>query len=143
MSLHNWADAQEQNKGLPTTLLYQRYQNYKHLSEMRSSAGKFLTLQPILACAVYNVCQKSLEHPYSVTNFPSPSYFRCRNDNCEPPSYNVESIAEALSYLERHHFSFQCYSYQLQTTLLYGGGDFVVRLQHTLQEVFRDFWQKL
>ena len=46
------------------------------------------------------------------------------------PSYNVESIAEDLSYLERHHFSLQCYYYHLQTALLYGGGDFVVRLQH-------------
>ena len=47
-----------------------------------------------------------------------------------PSSYNVELIAEALSYLERHHFSLQCYSYHLQTTLLYGGVDFVARLQH-------------
>ena len=60
-----------------------------------------------------------------------------------PPSYNIESIAEALCYLERHHFSLQYYSYHLQTTLLYGGGDFVVRLQRTLQEVFQDFWQTL
>ena len=56
-----------------------------------------------------------------------------------PPLYNVESIAEALSYLERHHFSLQCYLYHLQTTLFYGGGDFVVRLQHKSQEVFQDF----
>ena len=93
----------------------------------------------------YNVYQKSLEHPYSAKNFPPPSYFRCRNDNCEPlpPLYNVESIAEALSYLERHHFSLHCYSYHLQTTLLYGGRDFVVRLQHISQEVFQDFWQTL
>ena len=60
-----------------------------------------------------------------------------------PPLYNVESIAEALSYLERHHFSLQCYLYHLQTTLFYGGGDFVVRLQHKSQEVFQDFWQTL
>ena len=56
-----------------------------------------------------------------------------------PPSYNVESIDEALSYLGKHHFSLQCYSYHLQTTLLYGLGDFVVRLQHKSQEVFQDF----
>ena len=60
-----------------------------------------------------------------------------------PPRYNVESIAEALTYLERHHFSLQCYSYHLQTTLLYGGGDFVVHLQHKSQEVFQDFLQTL
>ena len=41
-----------------------------------------------------------------------------------PPSYNVESIAEALSFLERHHFSIQCNSYHLQATLSNGGGDF-------------------
>ena len=35
-----------------------------------------------------------------------------------PPSYNVELIAEALSYLERFHFSLQCHLYYLQTTLL-------------------------
>jgi len=39
-----------------------------------------------------------------------------------PPSYNVESIAEVLSYLERYHFSLQCYAYHLQTTLLSGEG---------------------
>ena len=60
-----------------------------------------------------------------------------------PPLYNVESIAEALSYLERHHFSLQCYLYHPQTTSFYGGGDFVVRLQHKSQEVFQDFWQTL
>ena len=60
-----------------------------------------------------------------------------------PPSYNVESIAEVLSYLERYHFSLQCCSYHLQTTNLYGGGDFVVHSQHKLQEVFQDFWQTL
>ena len=47
-----------------------------------------------------------------------------------PLSYSVESIDEALSYLERHHFSLQCYSYHLQTTCLNVGGDVVVRLQH-------------
>ena len=60
-----------------------------------------------------------------------------------PPLYNVESIAEALSYLERHHFPLQCYLYHLHTTLFYGGGDFVVRLLHKSQEVFQDFWQAL
>ena len=60
-----------------------------------------------------------------------------------PPLYNVESIAEALSYLERHHFSLQCCLYHLQTTLFDGGGDVVVRLQHKSQEVFQDFWQAL
>ena len=90
---------------------------------------------------IYNVCQKSLEHPYSVRTFPPPSHFRCRNGNCEPlpPSCNVELIAEAFSYLEKHYFSLQCYSYHLQTTLLYGGGDFVVRLQYKSQEVLQDF----
>ena len=93
----------------------------------------------------YNVCQKSLEHLYSVRNFQPPSYFHCKNDNSEPlpASYNVESMAEALSYLERHHFSLQCYSYHLQTTLFYGAGDFVVHLQHKSQELFQDFWQTL
>ena len=56
-----------------------------------------------------------------------------------PPLYNVESIAKALSYLERHRFSLQCYSYHLPTTLFFGGGDFVVHLQHKSQEVFQDF----
>ena len=60
-----------------------------------------------------------------------------------PPSYNVESIAEALGYLERHHFSLQCYAYYLQTTLFYGEGDFVIGLQLKSQEVFQDFWQIL
>ena len=60
-----------------------------------------------------------------------------------PPLYNVESIAEALSYLERHHFSLQCYLYPLGTTLFYGEGDFVVRLQHKSQEAFQDFRQTL
>ena len=46
-----------------------------------------------------------------------------------PPSYNVKSIDEALSYLESHHFSIQCYSCYLQTTFLYRGGNFVFRLQ--------------
>ena len=58
-----------------------------------------------------------------------------------PPLYNVESIAEALSYLERHHFSLQCYLYHLETTVFYGGEDFVVRLHHKSQEVFQEFWQ--
>ena len=58
-----------------------------------------------------------------------------------PPSYNVESIAKALSYLERHHFSLQCYSYYFQTKVLYRGGDFVVHLQHKSQKVFKDLWQ--
>ena len=94
-----------------------------------------------LVTETYNVCQKSLEHPYSVKNFPPLSYFRCINDNCEPlpPSYNVESIAEAHSYLERQHFFLQCYSYHLQTTLLYGGGDFVVRLQHKNRKCSKTF----
>ena len=60
-----------------------------------------------------------------------------------PPLYNVEAIAEALRYLERHHFSLQCYSYHLQTTLLYGEGNFVARLQHKSEEVFQDCWQTL
>ena len=60
-----------------------------------------------------------------------------------PPLYNVESIAEALSYLERHNFLLQCYLYHLHTTLFYGGRDFIVRLQHKSQEVFQDFWQTL
>ena len=60
-----------------------------------------------------------------------------------PPLYNVESIAEALSYLERHNFPIQCYLYHLHTTLFYGGGDFVVRLLHKSQGVFQDFWQAL
>ena len=60
-----------------------------------------------------------------------------------PPLNNIESIAEALSYLERHNFPLQCYLYHLHTTLFYGGGDFVVLLQHKSQEVFQDFWQTL
>ena len=60
-----------------------------------------------------------------------------------PPLYNAESIAEALSYLERHNFLLQCYLYYLHTTLFYGVGDFVVRLQHKSHEVFQDFWQAL
>ena len=61
-----------------------------------------------------------------------------------PPLCNVKSIAEALSYLERHHFPLQCYLYHLHTTLFHGGGgDFVVRLQLKSQEVFQDFWQTL
>ena len=59
------------------------------------------------------------------------------------PLCNVESIAEALSYLERHNVPLQCYLYHLHTTLFYGGGGFVVRLQHKSQEVFEDFWQTL
>ena len=55
-----------------------------------------------------------------------------------PPSYNAESIAEALSYLEKHHFSLH-----LQIALLYGEGDSVFLPQHKLQEVFQDFWQTL
>ena len=63
---------------------------------------------------MHNVCQKSLDHPYSVRNFPPPSFFAAEMTIVRPllPSYNVESIAKALSYLERHHFSIQCYSYQ-------------------------------
>ena len=53
-----------------------------------------------------------------------------------PPLYNVESIAEALSCLERHHFPLQCCLYHLHTTLFYGGGDFVVRLRHKSRELF-------
>ena len=60
-----------------------------------------------------------------------------------PPLYTVEWIAEALSYLERHNVPLQCYLYHLHTTLFYGGGDFVVCLQHRSQEVFQDFWQAL
>ena len=60
-----------------------------------------------------------------------------------PLLYNVESIAEALSYLERHNIPFQCFLYHLRTTLFYRGGDFVVCLQHKSQEVFQDFWHKL
>ena len=60
-----------------------------------------------------------------------------------PPLCNIESIAEALSSLERLPFPLQCYLYHLHTTLFYGGGDFVVRLQHKSQEVFQDFWQTL
>ena len=41
------------------------------------------------------------------------------------PLHNVEWIAEALSYLERHNFPLQCYLYHLHTTL------------------FQDFWQAL
>ena len=59
------------------------------------------------------------------------------------PLYNVESIAEALSNLERHNFPLQCHLYNLHTLLFYEGGDFVVRLQHKSQEVFQDFWQAL
>ena len=59
------------------------------------------------------------------------------------PLYNVEWIAEARSYLERHNFPLQRYLYHLHTTLSYGGGDFVVCLQHKSQEVFQDFWQAL
>ena len=59
-----------------------------------------------------------------------------------PPSYSVESIAEALSYFGRHFF-LQCYWYHLQTTLFHGGDDFVVRPQHKSQEVFQGFWQAL
>ena len=43
-----------------------------------------------------------------------------------PPLYNVESIAEAFSYLERHHFSLQCCLYHLQTKLFYGEGILLV-----------------
>ena len=39
--------------------------------------------------------------------------------------YNIEWIAEALSYLERHNFPFQCYFYHLHTTLCYGEGIFL------------------
>ena len=54
----------------------------------------------------------------------------CIGRNFLPPSFfAAKTIAEALSYLESHHFSLQCYLYHLQTTLFYGGGDFVVRLQ--------------
>ena len=60
-----------------------------------------------------------------------------------PPLYNIELIAEALSYLERHHFPLQCYLYHLHATLFYRGGDFVVCLRHKSQEVFQDFWQTL
>ena len=60
-----------------------------------------------------------------------------------PRLYSVESIAKALSYLEKHHFSLQCYLYHFHTTLFYGGWDFVVRLQHKSQEVFQDFSQTL
>jgi len=60
-----------------------------------------------------------------------------------PHSYNVESIAQALSYLETHYFPFQCYSHHLQTTLLYGRGHFAVYLQRISQEVVQDFWQTL
>ena len=83
-----------------------------------------------------NVCQKPLEHPCSGRSFLPPSFFRCKNSNCEPPSplYNVESIAEALSYLEKHHFPLKCYLYHLQTTLFYGGGGgillFVYSINH-------------
>ena len=60
-----------------------------------------------------------------------------------PSSYNVELIAEALSFMERYHFSLQSYSYHLQTALFNGGGNFVVRLQLKPQEVLQDFWQTL
>ena len=93
----------------------------------------------------YNVCQKSLEHPCSGRNFLPPPFFAAKIAIVSPlpPLYNVEAIAEAHSYLERHHFSLHCYLYHLETTLFYGGGDFVVRLQHKSQEVFQDFWQTL
>ena len=51
-----------------------------------------------------------------------------------PPLYNVEWIAEALSYLEKHNFPLQCNLYHLHTTLFYGGGDFVVCLKHKSQD---------
>ena len=60
-----------------------------------------------------------------------------------PPLDNVEWIAKDLSHLERHNFPLQCYFYHLHTTLFYGGGDFLVCLQHKSQEVFQDFWQAL
>ena len=45
---------------------------------------------------------------------------------CKPPlSYNVEPLAETLSYVKMHHFYQQGYSYLLHTTLLYGGGNFL------------------
>ena len=60
-----------------------------------------------------------------------------------PPLYNAELMAEALSYLGRHHFPLHCYSHHLQTTLFYGGGDFVVRLLHKSHAVVHDLWQTL
>ena len=68
---------------------------------------------------------KVLGHPCSGRNFLPPSFFAAKITILSPlpPSYNVESIAEALIYLERHHFPLQCYLYHLHTTLLYGGGN--------------------
>ena len=72
----------------------------------------------------YNVCQKSLEHPCSGRNFQPRPFFAPKITIVSPlpPLCNVETIAEALSYLERHSFFFQCYLYHLHTTLFYGEG---------------------
>ena len=59
-----------------------------------------------------------------------------------PPLCNVESIAEALSYLERHLSSPVLFVSPPHNIVL-RGGDFVVRLQHKSEEVFQDFWQTL
>jgi len=73
---------------------------------------------------------KVLGTPIQFQEFLPPSYSRGINDNVRPlpPSYIIESVARALSYLERHHFIQARSLYALQTILFYGGGDFVVRL---------------
>ena len=58
----------------------------------------------------YDVCQKYLERMYSFKNFLPPSCLRGINENVYPlpPSYNVGSVARALSYLENYHLSQLC-----------------------------------
>ena len=57
--------------------------------------------------------------------FLSPSLFCVSRVQAPPPSYNVESLAETLSYIQMHHFYLKDNSYLLSTTFFYGGGDFI------------------
>ena len=50
-----------------------------------------------------------------------------------PLSYNVESITETFTYMERHQ----------SNNIMVREGDFVVHLQHKSQEVLKDFCQTL
>ena len=102
--------------------------------------GMYISLPPVSA----TMSAKSPWNTHAVIGifYPRP-FFAAKVTivNPLPPLYNVEWIAEALSYLEIHNFPLQCYLYHLHTTLFYGGEDFVVCLEHKSQEVFQDFWQ--
>jgi len=89
----------------------------------------------------YNVSQISMQHAYSVRNFPSPILFSPQKWQLWAPFPFIQCWIDSRSpsLVERHHCSLKCYSYHHQAKLLYGGRDFVVCLQHKLHEVFQDF----